>query len=80
MSHYVLPTYLSTLITSLMTDKVVLEFNQYDPGSRWRETIISRSNHREVGDGVHGFFGGIRKIYDKYEISLWQKHWPPEAM
>lgn len=78
--HCYMISKLSTWRTSLMTDKVVLEFNQYDPGSRWRETIIWRSNHREIGDGVHGFFGGIRKIYNKYEISMWQQHWPPEAM
>lgn len=66
--------------TFKMTDKVVLEFKQYDLGSPWRETTIWRKNHGEIGDGVNGYYGGIRKISNKHEISLWQQHWPTEAM
>lgn len=64
----------------LRSDKVILEFKQYEPGSQWRETTIWRKNHREVGDEVNGYYGGIRKLSDKHEILMWQQHWPTEAM
>ncbi|KAK1397431.1 F-box protein [Heracleum sosnowskyi] len=64
----------------LRSDKVMLEFKQYDPGSQWRETTIWRKNHCEIGDGINGYYGGIRKISNKHEILMWQQHWPTEAM
>ncbi|GAU32782.1 hypothetical protein TSUD_152300 [Trifolium subterraneum] len=45
-----------------ISDTVMLEFNHYTPGSRWRQTSINRKDHREEGNEVDGFYGGIRKI------------------
>lgn len=58
------------------SDIVVLEFNQYAPGSRWRHTMINRKDHCEEGNEADGFYGGIRKLYNKDEICLWQQFWP----
>lgn len=58
------------------SDTVVLEFNQYAPGSRWRHMMINRKDHSEEGNETDGFYGGIRKLYNKDEISLWQQFWP----
>lgn len=63
-----------------MTDAVVLEFKQYTPGSRWRETIIDRKHHSEIGDETDGFYGGIRKIHNKDEISMWKRMWPTKVV
>ncbi|KAJ6741693.1 F-BOX-LIKE PROTEIN [Salix viminalis] len=57
-------------------DAVVLEFSQYTPGSRWRQTMISRKDHREAGNEADGFYGGIRKLYKAEEISKWKQLWP----
>ncbi|KAI3795869.1 hypothetical protein L1987_38529 [Smallanthus sonchifolius] len=62
------------------SDTVVLEFNQYTPGSRWRHTMINRRYHREKGNEADGFYGGIRKLYHKDEISMWQQFWPAEIL
>ncbi|EEF40217.1 conserved hypothetical protein [Ricinus communis] len=62
------------------SDKVVLEFNQYSPGSRWRQTIINRKDHREEGDEADGFYGGIRKLYNADEISTWKNLWPSQYL
>ncbi|KVI07979.1 F-box protein At2g32560-like isoform X1 [Cynara cardunculus var. scolymus] len=62
------------------SDAVVLEFNQYAPGSRWRHTMINRRHHREEGNEADGFYGGIRKLYSKDEISMWQQFWPAEIL
>lgn len=62
------------------SDSVVLEFNQYTPGSRWRQTTISRKDHREEGNENDGFYGGIRKLYKKDEISTWKQLWPVEVL
>ncbi|XP_076943636.1 F-box protein At2g32560-like [Bidens hawaiensis] len=62
------------------SDTVVLEFNQYTPGSRWRHTIINRKYHHEEGNEADGFYGGIRKLYHKDEISAWQQFWPTEIL
>ncbi|ONK78521.1 uncharacterized protein A4U43_C02F19650 [Asparagus officinalis] len=62
------------------SDTVVLEFNQYSPGSRWRRTVIGRKDHREEGNESDGFYGGIRKLHDKYEISTWRRLWPTEIL
>ncbi|XP_071705525.1 F-box protein At2g32560-like [Rutidosis leptorrhynchoides] len=62
------------------SDIVVLEFNQYAPGSRWRQTMINRRDHREEGNETEGFYGGIRKLYKKDEISMWQQLWPAEIL
>ncbi|KAL4578612.1 hypothetical protein LXL04_014738 [Taraxacum kok-saghyz] len=61
-------------------DTVVLEFNQYAPGSRWRHTMINRKDHREEGNEVDGFYGGIRKLNRKDEISMWEQFWPAEIL
>lgn len=61
-------------------DTVVLEFNQYPTGSRWRQMMINRKDHREVGNEADGFYGGIRKIYKEEEISMWKSLWPRHAL
>ncbi|KAE8728920.1 F-box protein [Hibiscus syriacus] len=61
------------------TDTVTLEFKQYPASSRWRKTAINRKDHREVGNEVDGFYGGIRKLY-KEEISKWKRLWPKQAL
>lgn len=62
------------------SETVVLEFNQYTPGSRWRRCNISRKDHKEEGDEAGGFYGGIRKLYTKDEISTWKNLWPVEVL
>lgn len=61
-------------------DTVVLEFNQYSPGSRWRTKMISRTEHREEGNEGDGFYGGIRKLDSNREISMWRQHWPADML
>ncbi|XP_059665413.1 F-box protein At2g26850-like [Cornus florida] len=62
------------------SDTVVLEFNQYTPGSRWRCTNINRKDHREEGNEADGFYGGIRKLKGSDEISMWRQLWPAEVL
>ncbi|KAG0478746.1 hypothetical protein HPP92_013465 [Vanilla planifolia] len=59
------------------SDTLVLEFNQYAHGSRWRRAVINRKDHREEGNETDGFYGGMRKLHDKDEISKWKQLWPP---
>jgi len=59
---------------------VVLEFNQYNPGSRWRRTTVRRKDHREEGNEADGFYGGIRKLYKNDEIATWKRLWPKEIL
>ncbi|KAI3804130.1 hypothetical protein L1987_32301 [Smallanthus sonchifolius] len=54
------------------SDLVILEFKQYSLGSRWREVVINRRDHREVGSEADGFYAGIRKLYDDKEIMTWK--------
>ncbi|CAO2832656.1 unnamed protein product [Amaranthus hypochondriacus] len=61
-------------------DSIVLEFNQYTTGSRWRRTIINRKDHREEGNESDGFYGGIRKLYKSDEIATWKSLWPKEIL
>ncbi|WJX38003.1 hypothetical protein P8452_25708 [Trifolium repens] len=63
-----------------ISDKVVLEFNHYTPGSRWRHTSINRKDHREEGNEADGFYGGIRKVESENEISIWKCMWPSEVL
>lgn len=64
----------------VVSDTLVLEFNQYTPDSRWRKTTISRKYHREEGNEADGFYGGIRKIKNENEISVWKNLWPSEVL
>ncbi|XP_057461863.1 F-box protein At2g32560-like isoform X2 [Actinidia eriantha] len=57
------------------SDTVMLEFKQYTAGSQWRQMTINRKTHSEVGNGAAGFYGGIRKLYNEEEISVWKRHW-----
>ncbi|XP_024528392.1 F-box protein At2g26850 isoform X1 [Selaginella moellendorffii] len=59
---------------------VWLEFNQYTLGSRWRKAPINRANHCEEGNEGEGFYGGVRKLRTKEEISIWTKLWPSEKL
>ncbi|GJN17409.1 hypothetical protein PR202_gb04471 [Eleusine coracana subsp. coracana] len=61
-------------------DMIVLEFQHYAPGSRWRQTTVSRKGHRETGDETDGFYGGIRKLQSKDEISTWRRFWPVDVL
>ncbi|GKU93484.1 hypothetical protein SLEP1_g7076 [Rubroshorea leprosula] len=62
------------------SDTVVLEFNQYTPGSRWRRTRVNRKDHQEEGDEADGFYGGIRKLETEEEICTWKKLWPTAVL
>ncbi|XP_022752386.1 F-box protein At2g26850-like [Durio zibethinus] len=62
------------------SDTVLLEFNHYTPGSRWRRTTINRKDHREEGNEADGFYGGIRKLSSEEEISTWKRLWPSEIL
>ncbi|XP_060668976.1 F-box protein At2g32560 isoform X2 [Ziziphus jujuba] len=62
------------------SEMVILEFNQYTPGSRWRRTMINRKEHREEGNEADGFYGGIRKLYHQDEISMWKRRWPTRVL
>ncbi|KAH6818695.1 F-box family protein [Perilla frutescens var. frutescens] len=59
-----------------VSDTIILEFKQYTRGSRWRKAKINRKSHREVGNEVDGFYGGIRKLSRKEEIEKWKQLWP----
>nr|CAD1829569.1 unnamed protein product [Ananas comosus var. bracteatus] len=61
-------------------DTIILEFKQYAPGSKWRKKDISRKSHREKGEETDGFYGGIRKLQRKDEISIWKRFWPCEVL
>lgn len=62
------------------SDIVTLEFKQYTHGSRWRQTLINRKDHREVGNGGDGFYGGVRKLCNEKEISMWKCLWPSTTL
>ncbi|CAN4118389.1 unnamed protein product [Withania somnifera] len=62
------------------SETVLLEFRQYTSNSRWRQTVINRKDHREVGNEASGFYGGIRKLYSDKEISLWKSLWPSSTL
>ncbi|XP_020244508.1 F-box protein At2g32560-like [Asparagus officinalis] len=62
------------------SDTIVLEFNHYSSSSRWRRTSVDRKHHREEGNEAYGFYGGIRKLYDEHEISIWKQLWPTEIL
>lgn len=61
-------------------DTIMLEFKHYAAGSRWRQTTVSRKDHREKGDETDGFYGGIRKLKTKDEISTWRRFWPVDVL
>lgn len=64
----------------MLADTVMLEFNQYTPGSRWRQTAINRKDHREAGNEGDGFYGGIRKLHGNEEIAMWKRLWPTKIL
>ena len=64
----------------LFADTIMLEFNQYTPGSRWRRAAVNRKNHREEGNETDGFYGGIRKLKSKDEINMWKQLWPTDNL
>ncbi|KAM7272974.1 hypothetical protein ACFE04_027638 [Oxalis oulophora] len=69
-----------TVIVKIVVNTVVLEFNQYTPGSRWRITTVNRKEHKEEGNNAHGFYGGIRKLESEDEISIWKRLWPTDIL
>ncbi|KAL8480198.1 hypothetical protein ACS0TY_026936 [Phlomoides rotata] len=62
------------------SETVVLEFQQYTRGSRWRRTIVNRKDHREEGNEADGFYGGVRRLCGNHEISRWKKLWPAQVL
>ncbi|XP_058107444.1 F-box protein At2g32560-like [Magnolia sinica] len=62
------------------SDTVMLEFNQYTPGSRWRRTAVNRKDHQEEGNETNGFYGGIRKLHTKEERAMWKQLWPTHVL
>ncbi|KAM0936569.1 putative F-box domain-containing protein [Dioscorea sansibarensis] len=62
------------------SESIILEFNQYTPSSRWRQVAIDRNNHQEYGNEIDGFYGGIRKLHSKAEISTWRSMWPTKTL
>ncbi|KAJ4784036.1 F-box protein [Rhynchospora pubera] len=63
-----------------LSDTVVLEFNQYTVGSRWRQTTICRKSHREKGNETDGFYGGVRRLQGNDEIAKWRQLWPLDIL
>ncbi|XP_020213161.1 F-box protein At2g26850 isoform X2 [Cajanus cajan] len=61
-------------------DMVILEFTQYTAGSRWRQAVINRKHHREKGNEIDGFYGGIRKLHSQEEITRWKNLWPTKIV
>ncbi|KAL2320649.1 hypothetical protein Fmac_029618 [Flemingia macrophylla] len=61
-------------------DMVMLEFTQYTAGSRWRQAVINRKHHREKGNEIDGFYGGIRKLHSQEEITRWKNLWPTKIV
>ncbi|KAG6414432.1 hypothetical protein SASPL_127154 [Salvia splendens] len=41
--------------------------------SRWRKAEMKRKGHREIGNEVDGFYGGIRKLSNKQEVEKWKQ-------
>ena len=41
---------------------------------------MNRKDHREEGNESDGFYGGIRKLQDKDEISKWKQLWPTDIL
>ncbi|KAK4272437.1 hypothetical protein QN277_020997 [Acacia crassicarpa] len=62
------------------SDMVVVEFRQYAVGCRWRQTVVNRKQHREEGDEMDGFYGGIRKLFSEEEIRRWTILWPTKLV
>ncbi|PKA51196.1 F-box protein [Apostasia shenzhenica] len=61
-------------------ETIAVEFNHYVPGSRWRTATINWKEHREEGNENDGFYGGIRKLQNKEEISRWIQLWPSRVL
>jgi hypothetical protein len=73
-------TSLTHLAPGYLLDTVVLEFNQYTAGSRWRQALVNRKDHREEGNEGDGFYGGLRKLRSKDDISKWRQLWPTDIL
>jgi hypothetical protein len=71
---------ISNITLRYVADTVLLEFNQYTPGSRWRQALVNRKDHREEGNEGDGFYGGIRKLRSKNDISKWRQLWPADIL
>ncbi|KAH9620499.1 hypothetical protein KSS87_012786 [Heliosperma pusillum] len=80
LSWKMLREYFIGVLWILHDETVIMEFNQYAPESRWRRKKVSRMNHREEGNEADGFYGGIRKLYSKQEISMWKSLWPTKVL
>ncbi|KAH9288291.1 hypothetical protein KI387_032408, partial [Taxus chinensis] len=63
-----------------LEEMVWLEFRQYATGSRWRRIQMRRNRAPEVGSEMDGFYGGIRKLNNKEDISAWLQMWPKDPL
>ncbi|XP_057825786.1 F-box protein At2g26850 isoform X2 [Cryptomeria japonica] len=63
-----------------LDEKVWLEFRQYATGSRWRRIQMRRNKAPEAGSESDGFYGGIRKLKNRDDISAWLQIWPKEPL
>ncbi|KAF9593758.1 hypothetical protein IFM89_024926 [Coptis chinensis] len=41
---------------------------------------LGRKDHQEVDSEAEGFYGGIRKLHKKEEISAWKHLWPKDIL
>lgn len=79
-AHSFLNKQIQNTCAGYAADTVVLEFNQYTPGSRWRQALVKRKEHREEGNEGDGFYGGIRKLRGNDDISKWRQLWPTDVL
>jgi hypothetical protein len=42
--------------------------------------LVNRKDHREEGNEGDGFYGGIRKLRSKNDISKWRQLWPADIL
>ncbi|XP_057437938.1 F-box protein At2g26850-like isoform X1 [Lotus japonicus] len=52
------------------SDMLVVEFKQYQHGSRWRRSVLNRNVYEEQGSRLC-WMGGIRKLDKEEEIERW---------
>ncbi|CAN6823010.1 hypothetical protein Bca4012_028501 [Brassica carinata] len=61
-------------------ENVVMEFRQFRPESPWKTTVLNRKDHRETGNEVSGFYGGVKKLGTEEEVSTWKRLWPSQVL
>lgn len=61
-------------------ENVVMEFRQFRPELPWKTTVLNRKEHRETGNEVSGFYGGVKKLGTEEEVSTWKRLWPSQVL